>query len=72
MHRSFGTGSLSQEAVTLCKDNSISVIAGACPMMFLEPVDVGHKCIRWMLKISGGLPKPVWSHERGSGPMRSS
>jgi len=56
MHRSFGQGSVSEDAVRLCREKKISVIPGGCPMMFCEPVDFAHKCIRWMLKISGGLP----------------
>lgn len=59
LHRSFGRGSVSEEAVALGREHGIRVIPGACPMMFLEPVDVGHRCIRWMLKITGGLPKPA-------------
>lgn len=58
MHRSFGKGSVDEEAVKLCEELGISVIPGACPMMFCKPVDTGHKCIRWFLGISGGLPKP--------------
>lgn len=58
MHRSFGTGSVSAEAVDLCIEKGITVIPGACPMMYLEPVDLGHKCIRWFLGVSGGLPEP--------------
>ncbi len=57
MHRSFGQGSVSEAAVELCREKKIAVIPGACPMMFCEPVDFGHKCIRWILKVSGGLPK---------------
>lgn len=55
MHRSFGAGSVSEEAVALCREAGIAVIPGACPMMFLEP-DVGHRCMRWLLKWTGGLP----------------
>jgi predicted CoA-binding protein len=57
LHRSFGTGSLSPTAVKFCEEKGISVIAGGCPMMFCEPVDFGHKCMRWMLRLTGGLPK---------------
>ena len=46
MHRSFGTGSVSEPAIQLCKDSGISVIPGGCPMMFCEPVDFGHKCMK--------------------------
>lgn len=57
IHRSFGRGSLSEEAVTRCREHGISVIAGACPMMYCQPVDFGHRCIRWILKMTGGLPR---------------
>jgi len=57
MHRSFGEGSVSQEAVELCREHGITVIPGACPMMYCAPVDVGHRCIRFMLKLTGGLPR---------------
>ena len=57
MHRSFGQGSVSQSAVDFCHEHNIPVIAGGCPMMFCQPVDFGHKCMRWVLRITGGLPK---------------
>lgn len=57
MHRSFGGGSVSDEAVEYCREHGIHVIPGGCPMMFCEPVDFGHKCMRWILKLTGGLPK---------------
>ena len=57
MHRSFGQGSVSAAAVAFCRQNGIEVIAGGCPMMYCQPVDFGHKCLRWLLRVSGGLPK---------------
>jgi|ERR1041384_990205 predicted CoA-binding protein len=59
MHQSMmkSVTSVSQEAVKSCVDHGISVIDGACPMMFSQPVDFGHKCMRWMLRLTGGLPK---------------
>ena len=57
MHRSFGQGSVSDAATKFCKQNNILVIPGGCPMMFCEPVDFGHKCMRWVLGLTGGLPK---------------
>jgi hypothetical protein len=57
MHRSFGTGSVSDAAAKFCQDHHIIVISGGCPMMFCQPVDFGHKCMRWILRLSGGLPK---------------
>lgn len=58
MHRSFGKGSVSKDAAEFCRQRGITVIAGACPMMFLPGADVGHRCMRFMLKLTGGLPKP--------------
>ena len=49
--------SVSQAAVKLCVDNGITVIPGGCPMMFCETVDTPHKCMRWFLRVTGGLPR---------------
>ena len=49
LHRSLGSGSVSEEAVRVGKELGITVIAGGCPMMFLKPVDFGHRCMRWLL-----------------------
>lgn len=57
MHKGMGN-SVSDEAVQFCHDNGIAVIPGACPMMYCEPVDVFHKCFRWVLGAVGQLPKP--------------
>jgi predicted CoA-binding protein len=57
MHQSIGKGtSVSREAIEYCRQYEISVIAGACPMMYGDGVDVGHTCMRWILKLTGGLP----------------
>lgn len=57
MHQSVGKGtSVSPGAVAYCHQHDISVIAGACPMMYGDGVDVGHTCMRWLLKLSGRLP----------------
>ncbi len=58
MHRSFGQGSVDDEAVRLCRELGLAVIPGSCPMMFCQPVDVGHKCLRWFLQVSGKEAKP--------------
>jgi predicted CoA-binding protein len=57
MHRSFGKGSVSDQAVAFCRENGITAIAGGCPMMFIPEADFGHKCMRWVLNLTGGLPK---------------
>lgn len=57
MHRSMGKGSsVSPEAAEYCRQHGISVIAGACPMMYGAGVDFQHKCLRWILGATGGLP----------------
>lgn len=58
MHQSFaGSGtSVSAEALQFCHEHGIAVIGGACPMMFCQPVDLGHRCMRWFLNVSGNLP----------------
>lgn len=57
MHQSVGKStSVSAAAVEYCRQHDISVIAGACPMMYGDSVDVGHTCMRWILKLTGGLP----------------
>jgi predicted CoA-binding protein len=57
MHRSMtGGSSVSLQAVEYCRQHDINVIAGACPMMYGDGVDFGHKCMRWIMKFSGGLP----------------
>jgi predicted CoA-binding protein len=58
MHQSMGknASSVSPEAVEYCRQHDITVIAGACPMMFGPGADFGHTCMRWVLKLTGGLP----------------
>ena len=48
--------SVSQAAVDFCHKHEINVIAGACPMMFGNDVDFGHKCMRWIQQLTGSLP----------------
>jgi hypothetical protein len=59
MHNSFhGAGtSVSKNAVEFCQQHNMSVIAGACPLMFGKPSDGGHRFMRRVLAIFGGLPK---------------
>jgi len=58
MHQSLAGGSsVSPAAVEYCRQHDISVIAGACPMMYGDGVDFGHRCMRMFMKLSGRLPK---------------
>lgn len=64
MHHSFGIqhaphtsaiSSVSHPAVQKCREHNIAVIPGACPMMFLEPRDGFHSCLRWFLSVTGKM-----------------
>lgn len=58
MHQSLGKGtSVSPKAVEFCRQRGIGVVAGGCPMMYGEGVDLGHTCLRWILKLTRGLPE---------------
>ncbi len=52
-----GNGAVSPEAVRFCREQGISVVDGACPMMFVEPVGFGHACHRFVKQVTGSLPK---------------
>jgi len=55
-HRSFGDGSVSAEAVALCRSRGVEPIVGGCPMMYCAPVDVGHRLFRWWLRSRHRVP----------------
>ena len=55
-HRSFGQGSTADEAVRECEARGIEPIVGGCPLMYCEPVDLAHRCMRWWLRKRGRVP----------------
>ncbi len=55
-HRSFGTGSVSEEALRVCSELGIAPIVGGCPLMYCRPVDIPHRCIRWWLTLRHRVP----------------
>jgi len=56
LHRSFGEGSVSEEAVQAAAAAGIRCIVGGCPLMYCEPIDLGHRCMHWWLRRSGRVP----------------
>ena len=58
IHRSFGQGSIDKGALDLCSQLGLTVIPGSCPMMFCEPVDFAHKCMRWFFRVTGKQANP--------------
>ncbi len=59
MHRAFGEGSVSEAAVEFGREHGISVIDGGCPCMFDPTADPGHKAMRFLLTLTGVVPKKV-------------
>jgi len=59
MHRSFGTGSVCDEATTYGRDHGMTVIDGGCPLMFGPTADVGHKLMKFVLTRTGKVPREV-------------
>ena len=55
-HRSIGSGSVSDAAVRECGARGIECIVGGCPLMYCEPVDVFHRCLRTWLRWRGRVP----------------
>jgi predicted CoA-binding protein len=55
-HRSFGTGSVSPEALEACTEYGIEPIVGGCPLMYLQPVDPFHRFFRWWLRLLQRMP----------------
>jgi predicted CoA-binding protein len=56
-HRSVGAGSVSEEAIDEAGRSNIECIVGGCPLMFCEPVDIAHRCMRWWLQRTGKVPR---------------
>ncbi|MBK6762733.1 MAG: CoA-binding protein [Micrococcales bacterium] len=59
MHRSFGAGSVSEEATRIGREAGIMVIDGGCPLMFGKASDGGHRMMCRMMKITGRVPREV-------------
>lgn len=59
MHRSFGAGSVSDEATVYGRAHGITVIDGGCPLMFEPTADIGHKIMKVLLKPAHKVPASV-------------
>jgi uncharacterized protein len=59
MHRSFGTGSVSDAATEYGRQQGITVIDGGCPLMFEPTADGGHKVMRFVFTMAGKVPRKV-------------
>jgi predicted CoA-binding protein len=59
MHRSMGTGSVSDSATEIGRREGIRVIDGGCPLMFGPTADGGHKMMRAFCTLTGKVPRAV-------------
>jgi len=59
MHRGPGGGSVSDAAAAYGRECGITVIDGGCPCMFGPTADLGHKTMRFVLTLTGNVPKEV-------------
>ena len=56
-HRSFGQGSVSEDAVRECQSRGVNCIVGGCPLMYCDPVDPAHRCMKWLLNLWRRVPR---------------
>jgi uncharacterized protein len=59
MHRGPGAGSVSHSAAEYGRQHGITVIEGGCPCMFDPAADPGHKAMRFVLTLTGNVPRHV-------------
>jgi len=57
MHRSFGTGSVSDSATRFGREHGITVIDGGCPLMFEPCSDGAHKVMKALFTMTGKVPR---------------
>ena len=56
-HRSFGTGSVSPEALQICRASGVEPIESGCPLMYCGRIDLGHRLFRWWLALRHRIPR---------------
>jgi uncharacterized protein len=59
LHQGLGPGSVSDKAIEVARTTGVTLIPGGCPAMFCAPVDLPHRCMRWVLSATGRLPREV-------------
>ena len=59
MHRSVGGSSVSASATEYGRKHGITVIDGGCPLMFDPTADGAHKCMKFILTMTGVVPRQV-------------
>lgn len=57
MHRGVGPGAVSETAASFCREHGISVVEGACPLMFLRRSGLPHRLHGLLLRLFGKHPE---------------
>lgn len=57
LHRGFGHGSVSPEAVQFCEANGIDAVVGFCPYMFLPGTPFFHGLHAFGKRVTGSYPR---------------
>ncbi|HJK91980.1 MAG TPA: CoA-binding protein [Polyangiaceae bacterium LLY-WYZ-15_(1-7)] len=57
LHRGAGPGSVSDEAIALCREAGVPLVAGECPLMFVKEAGFVHRVHRFGKKVAGTLPQ---------------
>ena len=52
VHGTFAAPGVSADTQEAARNNGVTLIAGSCPMLFLEPVDPAHRCLRWFRRVT--------------------
>ncbi len=53
LHGGFAGPNAPDDAVAAAAERGITFIAGSCPMLFMEPTDPAHRCLRWFRRVTG-------------------
>ena len=51
MHQGIGRGAASPAAIAFCENHGISVVSGACPLMYLPETGFVHRAHRWCREV---------------------
>jgi predicted CoA-binding protein len=51
LHQGVGRGAASPAAIAFCENHGISVVSGACPLMYLPETGFVHRAHRWCREV---------------------
>lgn len=57
LHQGVGPGAVNPKAVELLRERGVDVVAGECPLMFLEGDKGAHRLHRWIRRLFGTYPR---------------